>query len=61
MSKVKDGCPRCKAEIYIVDGCKEKDNRRVVCPICFLSFIVINRKSGLPEGERFEVDIRENI
>lgn len=61
MSVVKDGCPKCKSEIYVIDGCKENDTRQVVCPVCFLPFIVVNRKTGLPEGERFEIDPKEII
>lgn len=60
MSRVKDGCPRCKAEVFILDSCEE-DSRQVVCPICFLPFIVVNRKTGLPEGEKFEIDPKEIV
>jgi len=61
MSKVKNGCPRCGAEVYILDNYDEEDTRQVVCPVCFHPFIVVNRKTGLPEGERFEIDPREII
>ena len=62
MSKVKDGCPGCKAEVFILGGCEENGTRQIVCPVCFLPFIVvISRKTGLPEGERFEIDPKEII
>jgi hypothetical protein len=65
MPKVKDGCPRCKSDIFILGDNLGEELRKVVCPICFLPFMVrmigVNRKSGLPQGERYEVDPREVV
>lgn len=65
MPKVKDGCPKCKSEIFILDNRVGEEIREVVCPICFLPFMVrmpgVNRKTGLPQGEKYEVDPREVV
>jgi hypothetical protein len=50
-------CPHCGAEVIILSS-KEEDNFKVVCPKCFKSFYVVNVKTGLPGGDRYELDPR---
>jgi hypothetical protein len=64
MSKPSCICPKCGSVVYILSSKVEKDVFNVVCPICFLSFRVrsvlgVNTKTGLPQGERYEPDLRD--
>lgn len=66
MPKVKYECPRCGYNIVILEYLEDKEIRKVVCPHCFLPFTVrtvygVDSKSGLPAGDKFEVDPRQII
>jgi len=57
MSKPGCLCPYCGTEVIIISS-KEDDRFKVVCPKCFKPFYVVNSKTGLPEGDQYEVDPR---
>jgi hypothetical protein len=59
MSKVSCMCPNCGTVVFIVI-CEKGDCFKVVCPKCFVPFEV-EKKSGLPKGERYELDPRHII
>ena len=56
MSKPGCLCPYCGTEVIIVTS-KEDDHFKVVCPKCFKAFFVVSR-TGLPGGDRYELDPR---